>query len=149
MDATLLVADGESPSRDALERFFLGCGFRVETAGDGLECLNKLRSLQPDVLVADLDTPWGGAAAIMGFLHESCYEFKIPAILIVGHAPPEILSQRVGVPESSCFQKPLRMESLLDRVGLAVALLDLRRNGRRRFNGRPLGRPDEAEPCLV
>jgi len=146
MDARLVIADSEPASRGALERFFSGCGFRVETAGDGLECLDKVRSLKPHVLVADLETPWGGAAAVAAFLHESCYEFEIPAILVTGRAPPEVLAQRTGVPESSCFQKPLSMDGLLDRVGLAIALIDLRRNDRpRRGNGRS-PRPAFADP---
>lgn len=53
MDATLLIADGPSPSRDALERFFSQCGFQVETACDGLECLAKVRALEPEVLLVD------------------------------------------------------------------------------------------------
>lgn len=149
MDATLLLCDRRSPSRDALERFFSRCGFRVETAHDRLECLNKVRSLQPDVLVTDFQTPWGGAAAVVAFLYQSCFEFETPVVLIVGNAPPRILSRRTGVPESFCFQKPLRMESLLDCVGLAIALIDLRRNGQRRFHGHRPGRPDEAETCLT
>jgi len=149
MDARLLLCDRQSPSRDALERFFSRCGFRVETAHNGLECLAKVRPLKPDVLVADFETPCGSAAVVVASLHESRFEFEIPIVLIVGNAPPRILSQRTGVPESFCFQKPLRTESLLERVGLAIALVDLRRNGQRRFHNRLPGRPDEAETCLT
>ena len=143
MDATLLVADGQSPSRGALERFFSACGFRVQTAHDALEWLGMVRSLHPDVVVADVDTPRGGAAAVVAFLRETGSESDVPAVLVVGNAPPEVLSQRTGVPESSCFQEPLRMESLLDRVGLAMALTDLRRNWPPRSNGRRLPQPNE------
>lgn len=149
MDATLLLCDHQSPSRDALERFFFWCGFRVKIAHDGLECLNKVRSLQPDVLVTDFETPWGGAAAVVAFLRESSFEFEIPVVVIVGNAPPPILSQGTGVPASFCFQKPLRMESLLDRVGLAIALVDLRRNGQRWFHDHRPGRLDKTKTCLA
>jgi CheY-like chemotaxis protein len=137
MDATLLIAGDPSASRETMERFFADCGFRVEVAGDGLECLDKVRSSKPDVLVVDLETPWGGAGGVVAFLHESCCEFDVPAILIVGREPSRVIAERTGVPESACFQEPLRMETLLDRVGLAVALIDLRRNETtRRRNGR-------------
>jgi len=59
MDATVLIADDESASRDALESFFAPCGFRVETACDGLECLCSLRALKPEVLVVGSEVPWG------------------------------------------------------------------------------------------
>ena len=141
MDATLLIADAQPASREALKRFFSGCGFRIETAGDGLECLNKVKSLKPDVLVADLDTPWGGAAAVVAFLYESCFDCEMPALLVIGNAAPQILSEHTGVPESSCFEKPLRMEKLLDRVGLAIALIDLRRDGKTPGKSRRRRRP--------
>jgi hypothetical protein len=47
-------------------------------------------------------------------------------ILIVGHAHPEALSQATRESRSSCFQKPLQMERLLNRVGLAMAQIDMR-----------------------
>ena len=149
MNATLLVCDGESPSRDMLERFFSQCGFRLGTARNGLECLEKIRSLHPDMLVADFETLWGGAAAVMAFLHESCFEFKIPIVLIVGNAPPRILSRRTGVPEASCFQKPLQMERLLDRVGLVFAQVDLRRNEPFPSHDRPVVHSGETETYLA
>jgi len=141
MDATLLIADAQPTSREALGRFFTGCGFRMETAGDGLECLNKVKSLKPDVLVADLDAPWGGAAAVVAFLQESCFDCEMPAVLVIGNAAPQVLSERTGVPQSSCFEKPLRMERLLDRVGLAIALIDLRRDGKTPAKSRRRRRP--------
>lgn len=147
MDATLLVADGHAPSRTRLKQFFSRCGFRVATACDGLECLEKVRSLEPDVLVADFEMPWGGAAAVLAFLHESCFEFEIPAVLVVGDAPRRTLSRRTGLPEAACFEKPLPMEKLLDGVGLAVALIDLRRNGHGPLNGERLGRRGGTETC--
>jgi CheY-like chemotaxis protein len=149
MDATLLIADGESPSRDVLERFFVQCGFRVDTACDALECVNKLRWLEPDVLVLDLDMPWGGAAGVVTLLHENRWGAEIPAVLIIGSASPAVLSQATGVPPSFCLQKPVRPERLLDWVGLAVAWIDLHRNGRARANRRSSPLPIEEEVCLT
>ncbi|MBN2296020.1 MAG: hypothetical protein JXM70_26545 [Pirellulales bacterium] len=148
MDATLLIYDVKSLSRDALESLFLGCGFRVETAGDGLECMDKLRSLHPDLLMADMEAPWGGAAAVVAFLHESCFEFDMPDILVLGNVSPKILSQRTGVPEPSCFQRPLHMEKMLDRVGLTVALLGLNRFGQVYNNDRLADRSEKTEVCF-
>jgi hypothetical protein len=41
------------------------------------------------------------------------------------------------------------MERLLDCVGLAIALIELKKNGKPRLNDRHLGRPGEAETCLT
>jgi CheY-like chemotaxis protein len=39
--------------RDAYRRFLTGLGYDVETAADGLDCLEKLRRLAPAVCVLD------------------------------------------------------------------------------------------------
>jgi FixJ family two-component response regulator len=149
MDATVVIAAGKSRSRDGLELRFSQCGFQVETACDGLECLAKVGALEPEVLVVDWELAWGGAAGVVAFLNETCFEIEMPVVLVVGNAPAAVLSQWTGVPESSCFRKPVRTESLLDWVGLAMALIDLRRNREPPPRRRGLGRPGETETCLV
>jgi CheY-like chemotaxis protein len=149
MAATLLVCGSESPSRDKLERFFSQCGFRVRTAHDGLDCLEKVRLLQPEVLVADVDTPWDVADEVMTFLHQDGFGSETPFVFVVGDATPRILARLTGVPEASCFQKPLQMERLLDRVGLAFAQVDLRRKEDGPAPGQNVAHFEDVESCLV
>jgi two-component system nitrogen regulation response regulator NtrX len=127
MDATLLIADADAQRRDAFRRFFSQCGFRVATAADGLDCLAKLRAIEPDVLIAEADMPWGGAAGVVAMLQEDHDWSNVPAVMIVGSAPPEVLGERTGVPARSCFQQPVAIKRLLDRVCLAIAFGDPRR----------------------
>jgi hypothetical protein len=54
---------------------------------------------------------------------------KTPAVLVVGDGPPDSLAARVGVPQSRCYQKPVRIERILDAVCLAIALAEERRAG--------------------
>ena len=42
LDATVLIADNDVRSRDALSRFFADNGFRVAMVDDGLGCLTEL-----------------------------------------------------------------------------------------------------------
>ncbi len=143
MKATLLRTDGGSPSPDALTRFFSHCGFCVETARSRREWLAKVQSLEPEVALVDLDVPWGchdAAAALSPAVRRG---FALPAVFVVGTAPAETLSRLTGVPLDACFQKPLQTENLLDRVGLAVALIDLLR----RQGGLPARRPPIARPA--
>ncbi len=127
MDATLLTTDGEFPSPHVLKRFFSRCGFRVEMAGSRVEWLSKARTLEPEVLVIDLDASWGGDAAVAAWRSELAPNANSPAVFILGNAPPKALARRTGMPPASCFQKPVAMEALLDGVGLAMAQLDLQR----------------------
>jgi hypothetical protein len=108
-----------------------------------------VKKLQPDVLVAGFETVERDASAVTWLLHEIGCESEMPAVLIVGNAPPRVLSRHTGVPKSFCLQKPLRMEGLLDRVGLAFAQIDLRRNQQRPFHDRRVAHSEDAETCLA
>ncbi len=150
MDATLLSTDGEWPSHNILKRFFAQCGFRVEVAHDRLEWLTKARSLAPEVLVIDLDASWGGDAAVRALRTGMRGGFAVPAVFVIGNAPPDALARRTGVPGPFCFQKPVAMDSLLDRIGLTVAMIDLlRKTGQPRPRRRPPNQPTNRELCLV
>ena len=67
---TILLAEANRELRDAYHAFLSRCGFQVDTAQDGLECLAKLRQSVPNVLILDLDLPWGGGDGVLAFLRE-------------------------------------------------------------------------------
>ncbi|GEM_PF-3788287 len=127
MDATLLTTDSEFPSFPLLKRFFSRCGFRVEMARSRGEWLRKAHTLDPEVLIIDLDASWGGDAAVAGWRSEIARGAAGPAVFILGNAPPKALARRTGIPPWACFQKPVAMEALLDAVGLVMAQRDLQR----------------------
>ncbi len=130
MDATLLIVEPESRSRTRFERFLSRCGFAVDTAEDAWECLAKVRSLEPDLLFVDLQNLPAGAATVAAVLSETRFTASMPVVLVVGDGAPEALAEQTGVPPSLCFPKPVPMERLLDQLGLAAALIDLRGGGR-------------------
>lgn len=150
MDATILSTDTEFPSHHALKRFFSECGFRVDVARSRGEWLIKNRTLLPEVLLVDLDASWGGDAAVAAFWSEIGRRADVPAVFILGNAPPDALARRTGFPATSCFQKPVSMERLLDRVGLAIALADLwHRTGQAHPARFPSDRVNDKQRCLV
>lgn len=129
MNATLLIADGDGQNRDTLQRSFSQSGFKVETAADGLECLAKLYAIQPDVLVIELDMPWGGGDGVIARLNDGMMLSKMPAVLVLGVAPVEALAARAGMPRGHCYQKPFELSRLMDSVCQAIAWAEDRRAG--------------------
>lgn len=154
MEIRLLLADVRSPSRDALERFFCRCGFRVATASDPTECIAKLRWLKPDLWVVGLDMPEDERDELVWLLRARRGWVTPPITLVVGAESPAALSEKTGVPESCCFRRPIPTEAFLDRVGLMAALIDLKRRSEPVANMRPLADvcvedEDLQEACLV
>jgi len=53
----VLVAEDSITSRTLLKHILLGAGYRVETAVDGTDALNALKTRKFDLLVSDVDMP--------------------------------------------------------------------------------------------
>ncbi len=135
MDAILLIADNDMRRRGELRRFFSSNGFLVAAASDGLGCLAEVVALEPDALVIALEIPWGGGDGVIARLNDGLPVRRKPFILVMGDAPPGVLSMRTGVAPCNCFPKPVRKEDLLDRIGVELGIRLLRSTEDRR---RPL-----------
>jgi len=121
MDATLLIADNDVRRRRELRRFFSESGFFVMAVANGVDCLAVLPALQPDVLVIAMEIPWGGGDGVVALLNDGLPLATKPLVLVIGETAAETLSARTGLARTQCFSSPLRMEGLLDRIGIEFA----------------------------
>ncbi|HUG35975.1 MAG TPA: response regulator [Candidatus Limnocylindrales bacterium] len=53
----ILVVEDDAPSREGLFGLLTGAGYRVETAADGWQALQKVKSHHLDLAIIDLDLP--------------------------------------------------------------------------------------------
>lgn len=111
----LLLATGDKPLSRTLIVFFENCDYQVETAGDGLECLTKLRKYLPSVLVLDLELLWGGGAGVLARMREDPTLSMIPVMLVAPRDGDGVSHQAVP-PVVGCMHKPLRVLELIRQV---------------------------------
>lgn len=125
MGRRVLIADADAVWLEVCERCFVERGFTVETARDGLECMASLRQGgRPDALIIEIDMPWGGGDGVLACLTDEAIPVNHGSVIATGHALPQILSERTGVPISCCLQKPFHVDALLNlvrRAGTACA----------------------------
>lgn len=57
MGERILIVDDEGPLSMLLEQAFRDEGFLTARASDGMECLNKLLTVRPDVIIMDIMMP--------------------------------------------------------------------------------------------
>lgn len=126
MNAILLIADSNVCRRGQLRRLFSRDGFLVVASSNGLDCLEALVTLEPHILVIELEIPWGGGDGVIARLNDGLPIRRRPLVLVMGDAPSGVLSARTGVPPWNCFPKPVRKEVLLDRIGMEFAARLLR-----------------------
>lgn len=55
--ARILIVDDERPITTLLTQTFEQDGHQVVTAGNGIECMNKMASFRPDVVIMDIMMP--------------------------------------------------------------------------------------------
>jgi DNA-binding response OmpR family regulator len=56
-DPRVLIVDDELPLVRLLTQAFRQEGFQVSTAGNGIECMNKVAGFRPDVILMDIMMP--------------------------------------------------------------------------------------------
>src|SRR3954451_4648134 len=66
----VLISDPDELLRESYRLFLAREGFEVATATDGLDCITKLRSFAPDVLVLEPAQLWGGGDGVLARMRE-------------------------------------------------------------------------------
>ena len=91
-DALILVVDDDSRLRGLLQKYLSDNGFRVSTAENGGEARDRLRFLDPDLLVLDVMMPGEGGLSLTSWLRFERQREGRPA-------PPILLLTARGAPE--------------------------------------------------
>jgi len=109
----ILIVDDDESVRDLLEFIVKKEGFRVETASDGQEAIEKAKKLFPDLILLDLMLPRYGGFEILREL-QGDETSKIPIIIITGRytdrSTSEMIKQEINVVEF--IEKPVKTNVL-------------------------------------
>jgi DNA-binding NtrC family response regulator len=78
----VLIADPHARLAAEYRALLRLSGYAVETAGDGLECIARIRSFHPDLVVLEPDIPWGGGDGVLTVLGEEAILPDCSVVLI-------------------------------------------------------------------
>lgn len=120
MDTTILIADLDAERRQRLHRRFIDWGFLSVAAANPLECLSRMISLSPEILVIDCDILWTNRDGVIARFVQRLYSDGRPLVLVMGDPPIECLSQRAGIPAANCFTVPVQYDVLQERIRTAL-----------------------------
>jgi CheY-like chemotaxis protein len=116
---SILLADDDHTRRSFFQKFLEYKGYAVTTASDGLECLSQLARLVPDVVVLDLDLPWGGGDGVIARMEEELGPLCPPIVLTTDRPSSEIPPSILNPPVIQCLRRPFRITGLLDSLQTA------------------------------
>jgi CheY-like chemotaxis protein len=96
MPGVALVVDDSMLIRYTVSRFLEKHGFSVESAGNGMEALEILNRVHPDMIVTDLQMPKMSGHELIAALKSKPETAKIPILIIASRASSSIESEKLA-----------------------------------------------------
>ena len=107
----ILVVEDDPDVLALIEGLLTAEGFRVSTAGDGLEALTAARRERPDVIVLDLMMPRMNALQFRAEQRRDAGLRDIPLVCLSGASEAGTLAYELGTDD--CLPKPFDHDVLL------------------------------------
>jgi CheY-like chemotaxis protein len=126
----VLVVDDEPDVRNYLRMILEDAGFRVVTAGDGIEALDSIRRQKPDFISLDLIMPRKSGHKLLFELKRDPELKQIPVLIVTAHARTElgkkdlddIMGDRVMFGPATYLEKPINPSNYVRCVQRALGL---------------------------
>lgn len=117
----ILIVDDSEDNRELYAQYLLYLGCRVEVARDGVEALDRVMSLLPDLVLLDLSMPAIDGWEVARRLKVDPKTRKIPVIAVTGHAFKELEKRAREAGVDAYLTKPLLPAKLVEEANKALA----------------------------
>ncbi len=120
MNKTILVVDDEADVRNYLKSALENSGFDVITANDGLEALEILNQMTPDLISLDLVMPKHSGIRFYRDVQKNKIWSKIPVLIVTGHARDELgkvdFDTMMMTGPGVYLEKPVKPNTYIEKV---------------------------------
>ena len=114
MSGKMLIVDDQKGVRRLLEELFKKEGWNVRIAGDGLEAIDKVEEMVPDLILMDVKMPnMNGLEATHEIMERNP---DIPIIMMTAYGEIEVVKQALDAGVKRCISKPFDIMVLRDLV---------------------------------
>jgi len=120
---TIVVVDDEPFIRQVISKKLLGAGYEVHLARDGLEGMELIRTVKPNLLITDYKMPGATGMDLCSVCREDATTRDIPIILLTGSisAAESAIRAEVNALGNICYMsKPFSPRELLKKVNELV-----------------------------
>ena len=116
MATHILVVDGHRSVRETLQVILEDEGYRVTTAANGQQALDRIAGEHPDVVLADLQTPGMTGRELRDRLRELAH--GIPVVFMTTRCAARAGAE--GERAEGCLEKPFAADELLTTLARAA-----------------------------
>lgn len=114
----ILIAEPDKRLAAKYHMALLTQGYQVNMVEDGVNCIQEVRSSGPDLLVINVDLPWGWAEGVLGLLSEESVLSNLNVILIGPRSNETCYGQGQEFIKARCNQSvsPRELVELADQI---------------------------------
>jgi CheY-like chemotaxis protein len=117
---TVLVVDDDDFQRVIVSQLFAKENYRLVFASGGIEALNVLRTLHPDLILMDILMPDLDGIETTRRLKSMPQFAKLPVIMVTGNSEGVAVRDSLKAGATDFAVKPLDRDTLLAKVALAL-----------------------------
>jgi CheY-like chemotaxis protein len=119
----ILIVDDFDDTRELLAEYFMHAGYHSIMAKNGLEALERLREIRPDLIVTDLEMPGMNGAELLRSVRADPRIASVPVILVTGSGRAAVLAQLGDDAQHfrAILVKPIKLSELHSAVETALA----------------------------
>ena len=114
----ILVVDDQAQLRDSICMTLNLAGYRVHTAGTGIEALAILQSHQINLIITDIEMPQLDGHQLCRIVRADDRWNAIPLLFLSAHGDEEDIRYAQNLGADAYLLKPIEPEALLAAVGL-------------------------------
>ena len=114
----VLVVDDELVVRDVVRKLLEPKGYRVTTASDGKEGLDRVSDGAPDLVLLDLKMSGMDGVEFLRRFREK--HADVPVMVVTGYPDSDLMVQAMRFGPVMLLAKPVENEQLLRAVGVAL-----------------------------
>lgn len=112
----ILVVDDSITVRKVTEKLLASENYRVETARDGLDALEKLDEFEPDLLLMDIEMPRMDGFEVLGTMRQHAVWRHVPVIMISSRTAEKHRQHAEALGANSFLGKPYQNQELLELI---------------------------------
>ncbi len=112
----ILVVEDEEPLARILSFSFENEGYTVARAEDGVDCMNKISTFEPDVVIMDLMMPKMGGVEAIKLLRHRQGDRRLAIIALTARTRGVDRAEAMAAGADLFVHKPFQIPSLLEQV---------------------------------
>ena len=119
MSKNILIIDDEPLVTRSLQRLLKRQGYNAIVASSAKEALEKLKDIEPDLIVSDVRMPGTDGIEAIKEIREQLKKSnkaQVPEILITGYADDDYHRQAQDLEVADYIYKPFDIKDLLDAI---------------------------------